>query len=586
MESLNTHTHLFHLLGDILLILGLSGIIIPALQKFKISPVLGYLLCGLLLGPHAAGLFVHDYPLLSAITITDSELVTILAELGIVFLLFMIGLELTISRLWDLRKYVLGLGSAQILITALIIFLIALSFDNPLPISILIGAAFALSSTAIIMQLLNEWHMISLPVGRIVFSILLMQDLAVVPILVMISALSGSSGDSTLILLFQSLLTALIVIIAIFIFGKTLLRPTLKALSPNQNAEWLFATILFLVIGCAALTQAFGLSAALGAFLAGLLIAETEYRHEVEAIIDPLKGVLMGIFFMSVGMATDISAVLDYPFWLFASIIGIFIIKASSLFPIALLFGVSKRTALHTSLLLAQCGEFAFLVIGLSLSAGLLPENHAQFFLLVASVSLLLTPITTRLAPLADKIFFSGSEQINHIQDFQLDEQNKSHIIIAGFGRVGQTLAKLLEEEELRYIAIDKDSNNVHRLHDYGYPVIVGNATHIDLWKKLNIQNAKAAVITIDDFSVTGNIIRSLRHHWPLIPIIVRVRDTSKLEQYYEAGASIVVPETLESTLQLARTLLSELGIPEEESVDLINKYRQEILSSEYKIKS
>lgn len=578
MENPTDHHNIWHVLSNILLILALSGVIIPVLQRAKISPVLGYLLCGLLIGPHGLGSFLDQAPWLTAFVITDSELITILAELGVVFLLFMIGLELTFSRLWEMRKLVLGLGSAQIVITGIVIFIIAHQFGNSLVTAILIGAAFALSSTAIVMQLLTERHMITLPVGRITFSVLLMQDLAVVPILVLVGTFAGPSEGSVLLSLGKALLTAIFIVAAIIAAGKLLLRPTLKILSPSNNVEWLFAVVMFLVIGAATLTHSFGLSAALGAFLAGLLIAETEYRHEVETIIEPVKGVLMGIFFLSVGMATDISAALEHPVWLLFSVIGIFLIKALIFFPIALMFSVPRKHAAGSAVLLAQCGEFAFIVIGLALTGKLLPESDAQFFLLVASISLLVTPLTTRLAPLAERLAELGSRKSDD-NEISIEPPEGNHVIIAGFGRVGQTLAKILEDQKIPYVAIDTNGTHVYNLHSSGYPVVFGNAKKIELWNKLNMSSAAAAVITIDDFTVTENMVRILRSRWPLIPVIVRVRNTQQLTQYYEAGATAVVPETLESTLQLVRTLMEEVGIEPQEASDIINKHRQEMLS-------
>ena len=583
MSSLVEQQHnIWGVFGDVLLILALSGLIIPVLQRARISPVLGYLLCGLLIGPHALGLLTDKWPFLSAVSITDMDLISILAELGVVFLLFTIGLELTFSKLWELRKLVLGLGTLQIILTMLVIFAIATLFDNTLPAAILVGAAFSLSSTAIIMQILTERHIVSRPIGRICFSVLLMQDMAVVPILVLVSTFAGHADGSIAALLMKAVLTAVLVIAAIFAAGKLLLRPTLRILSPSQNAEWLFAIVLFLVIGAAFLTHSFGLSASLGAFLAGLLIAETEYRHEVEVIIEPVKGLLMGIFFMSVGMATDIGAILQHPYWIPASVIGVFLIKAAIFFPLGLLFGISREQAAQAAVLLAQCGEFAFLVIGLAYAGGLIPEHNAHFFLLVAAVSLLITPITTRLAPIAGQLVDKSREDESG-QHIPASGKEGNHVIIAGFGRVGQTLASVLEDQKIPYIAIDKDGSHIARFHKAGYPVIVGNARHKELWHKLGIEQAKAAVITIDDYTASKQILHFLRREWPLIPIIVRVKDTLKLDDYYELGATAVVPETLESTLQLVRTLLLETGTKQEEAANIIDKHRKEILASEKK---
>ncbi len=567
-----------NLLGDILLILALAGCIIPALQRFHISPVLGYLFFGLLLGPYSLGMWQEDFSWISAFVISDLDLMKNLAELGVIFLLFMIGLELTFARLWDLRKYVLGLGSVQIILTGFVIFLVASQFNNGITLSILIGAAFALSSTAIVMQLLTERHLVSRPVGRICFSVLLMQDLAVVPILVLVGIFSGKSDGSIIYALATALLTAAIVVASIIAIGKLLLTPVLRFLTPSKNVEWLFAAVLFLVVGSAYLTHGFGLSAALGAFLAGLLIAETEYRHEIEIIIEPVKGILMGIFFLSVGMSTNVSTIFEYPFWLPASVIGILLIKAIIFYPIARIFSVPRGQAVHASILLAQCGEFAFIIIGLALTGKLIQPDIAQFFLLVTSISLLITPMVSRLGPILEKlvIYYDNSSE-EHPNETGISQEK--HIIIAGFGRVGKTLANILEDQKIPYTAVDTDGTNVSQQRSKGYPVIYGDARKIELWNKLNIHTAEAAVITIDNFAATLNIVHSLRHKWPLIPIIVRVKSTKNIEEYYEAGATLVVPETLESTLQLTKNLLEKIGIEKEEARNIINKHRQEILS-------
>lgn len=575
MTDISTEHNMWHLLADILLILGLSGLIIPALQKLRVSPVIGYLLCGLLIGPFGLGALSHEFPFLKTFVITDNHLIPILAELGVVFLLFMIGLELTFARLWELRKYVLGLGTLQILVTGAVIFFIAQQFGNSLPTSILIGAAFALSSTAVVMQLLSDWHLISRPVGRVCFSVLLMQDLAVVPILVLVGAFALKSSDGNVVyMLLKSLGSAVLVIAAIFACGKLLFKPTLRVLSPSKNVEWLLAIILFLVIGSAMITHHFGLSAALGAFLAGLLLAETEYRHEIEVIIEPLKGMLLGIFFLSVGMATNFAEIMERPFWVFASVVGIFALKTALFYPLARMFGVIRVKAAKSAIMLAQCGEFALIVIGLALAGGLMPAEDAQFFMVVATVSLLFTPFTTRLAFLFDRF-----SKVRRDDDIEFDELRRDHIIIAGFGRVGLTLANILEDQKIPYIAIEKDGLMVNKYKKEGYPVIRGDARNILLWDKLQAEDAEAAVITIDDFESSHKILCSLREKWGLLPVIIRSRDTHHIETYFEEGANAVVPETLESSLQLVRTLLEQTGIPSDEAENIVDKHRIEALS-------
>lgn len=581
MEQVAGH-NIWSTLEDILLVLAISGLVIPLLQKIKVSPVLGYLLCGLLIGPYGFGQLTYSYPALSAFFITDTDMIAILAELGVVFLLFMIGLELTLSKLWALRKMVLGLGSAQIMITGLIIFAIALQFNNNVPTSILVGAAFALSSTAMVMQVLYERHMISRPVGRTCFSVLLMQDLAVVPILVLVGAFSvtaDTSESSTLLLVAKALITAILVIAAMFAIGKLCLRPLFRLIGKAQNVEWLFALSLFLVMIAALTTHSFGLSAALGAFLAGLIIGETEYRHEIHVITEPVKGILIGIFFLSVGMEVNLGEVVQHAFWLPIAVIGIFAIKAIVFFPIARLFSVPRAEAAHASVMLAQCGEFAFIVIGLAYVGGLLPEEDSQFFLLVATTSLLVTPLATKLGPLAERWATpKKADGENKSAEDILPNDEEGHIIIAGFGRIGQTIATVLEGQKIPYTAIDNTHEDVQKFRKQGYPVIYGNASQIDLWRNLNTDKARAVVVTINDFSMAKKIVRILHKEWPNLPIIVRVRELKRHEEFYEAGATAVIPELLESALTIVRKLLENIGVERDEAHNIVGKYHQQLV--------
>lgn len=579
------HQHFIVLINDILLILALSGVIIPALQRVRISPILGYLFCGLLIGPYSMGMLTETMPWVSWLAITDTKVISVLAELGVVFLLFMVGLKLSFSKLWALRRLVVGLGGLQFLITAFTISCIAFYFENSIETSILIGASFALSSTAIVMQLLMDRHMVSQLTGRVTFSVLLLQDLAVVPILVLVSFFGASvdgNGTSAVILLVQSLAVAVAVVLGILVFGKRLLRPLLYALSPAKNTEWLFAVSLFIVIGTAGLTQSFGLSAALGAFLAGVLIGETEYKHEIAVMLDPVKGVLMGIFFLSVGMSTNLAALLENPFWIVGSVLGIFLLKSTLFYPLALLFNIPHLQAIKSSIMLAQCGEFAFIIINLALMGNLLPEMDAQFFLLVATVSLLLTPATTKLSDFIAHIVKKRQSQAKENEDTTIPQQ-EGHIIIAGFGRVGRTLADILERRMLPYVAIDRDVAHVSNMRSQGYPVIYGNARRIDLWRRLHGDHAKAIVITIDDHDVSDAVLQALRKEWPLVPIIVRVKDTQSVEEYYRHGASVVVPETLEATLSLVHKLLDYYDVSPDMAQELTSQYRKEVLFYKHK---
>lgn len=396
--------HFLSVLLDIALVFGIAGLAVPLFQRLRLSPVLGYLFCGLFLGAVNGGL-LGDMPWLETATIANMSVARTLGELGVIALMFMIGLELSLTRLMEIKHYVLGLGTAQILLTTLIICLVALMFGNRLEVAILVGASLALSSTAVVMQLLEERRMMQGAVGTLAFSILLMQDLAVVPILVMINVFSGGEGGNVALALLASLGTAIVAVGGMIVLGRKLMRPMFRHLSLARNPEWLLSLTLFLVVMAAVITQASGLSAALGAFLAGLVIAETEYHKQVESVIAPLKGLLMGIFFLSVGMMIDLTEVWRTPGWLALSIIGIWVIKATVLFPLCLLFKVPARRAAEVSVMLAQGGEFAFVVLGMAWATGLMPREHAQFFLLVTALSMAAAPLSFRVAPAVGRWF-------------------------------------------------------------------------------------------------------------------------------------------------------------------------------------
>ncbi len=566
------------LLISLCVFFAIAGVVVPMLKRIHCSPVIGFLLCGALIGPYGLGRMAEEVKLLSPLVFDDIHAVRELGELGVIALMFMIGLELSFRRLIDLRRYVLGLGSLQILITGTVIGLIALQFGNSMESSLLIGASLALSSTAIVVQLLNDRHLMNREVGRVSFSVLLMQDMAVVPILVLLAAFSKNSDASLLLEVGKALAMAFLAVAGIFFLGKTLLRPALKMLRLSSHPEWLTAIVLFLVIGTAAVTQSAGLSAALGAFLAGLLIAETEYRHEVEVIFEPVKELLLGVFFLSIGMMIDVREVFNSPYWLFGSVIGIFVIKAALMFPLCLSFGIAKARALEVSIILAQGGEFAFLILSMALAADLIPVQDVQFFLLLTAISMLCSPIFSMLAPLAGRKLYEAKQR-----EYVRSSQDKDttppglHIIIAGFGRIGKVLGTILEKEMIPYVAIDQDGERVTRLRAKGYRVIYGDARKIQLWRRLKPETAAAVVITIDNHEAAVGILKAVRAEWPMLPIIIRAKDTAAMVNLYDLGANSVVPETLESSLQLASRLLTQLGLEEQEISDLIYRKRKQL---------
>lgn len=582
MEQLAAnHHHLLEVIATLLLFFGIAGLIVPMLHRLKLSPILGYLLCGIAIGPFGLASLATSYPWLGYVTIQDTGTVYILGELGIITLMFMIGLELSFERLRELRRYIFGLGSAQILLTALVIFAIAMAFNNSIPVSILIGASFALSSTAIVLKLLDERKLTSRPVGIICFCILLMQDLAVIPILVLASSFSADANVGIVQALASSLALGVLVVVAIYFLGKKVLAPFLQTINFSKSPEWLAAFVVFAVIGSAALTQLAGLSLALGAFMAGLLIAETEYRHEVEVIISPLKSLLIGIFFLSIGMMINLTEVLRQPLLLAVGVVGIFAVKAAILLPLCLKFKVPLRKSVEVSLYLSQPGEFALLILGVATASALMPAENTQYFLLVTACSMMLSPLvfafTPQIADYVQRRFGKSRQEMSSNLDLM---SGHSGVLIAGFGRTGQLLARVLQDQRLPYIAFDNNAERVRQCNRDGYRIIYGDARRKALWHRLINSQIDLAIITIDDHAAIHDIIHSLRAEFPLLPVIVRTKDSKDSNALYDMGAKHVVVETLESSLRLAQLVMESLGQRPEEAKQVVQKIRVQELQS------
>ena len=562
-------------LREILILLGVAGIAVPLLQRLNLSPILSYLLAGILIGPFGFGTLAATRPWLSSLAVSDVQLVGILAELGVIFLLFTIGLELSFRRLWDMRRLVLGLGGLQIILTTLAIALVAHGFGNSPEISLLLGSALALSSTAMTMQLLKDQQRLATPLGRLCFAVLLMQDLAVVPILVLLPMIAAPGEGPLLVELGRALGTALAALVGIFVVGHYLLRPLFAYLDAARKPECFFALVLFVVMGSAVLTSIAGLSAAFGAFLAGLLIAETEFRHEVEVTIEPLKGLLLGVFFFSVGMETDVSAIAQNPGWIALSVLGLLTVKSAILFLLARLFRIPLGKAAESALLLGHSGEFALMILSLAAPLHLIPPETAQFFLLVTTLSMLSAPLVALIARLlALRLQRMSGRLPEWLKGGEKGLEN--HIVIAGFGRAGRLLGMLLEQEGYRYLAVEQDAEKANRLRDDGYPVYYGDARRAELWRKLSADTAAAVLITIDEPKAAKEMLSVVRHAWPLLPVVMRARDVADMPSLYAAGASLVVPEMLEASLQLGRHLLQTLGRSDEAIEAAIDRYRIE----------
>jgi len=391
MEESLKHADLIPVLYHCLMIFGIAGLVVPLFNRMHISPVLGFLVCGVIISP--------NMPI--GLNFIEMDTVSLMGELGILALLFMIGLELSYEKLAELKRYIFGLGTAQIVVTGMVISLVAYLFGNSVQTAIIIGIGFALSSTAIVMQLIKEYGLSRRSIGRVSFSILLMQDMAVVPILVLIGAFATADIDqsATPLLVVYSLAIATIAVAIIYFIGKRILQPILHKLIGTNKDEWLAAFTLFLLCLISIFTHKIGLSAPLGAFLTGLLIAETEFRDKIERIIYPLKSVLLGIFFISIGMMVNIFEVLNNPILLGMSVIGIFWVKGLTLYPLCRAFGVKHAYARDIATILCQPGEFTLMIISVSLAMELLPQDDGQFFLLVTVLGMIVTPFVFKIIP-------------------------------------------------------------------------------------------------------------------------------------------------------------------------------------------
>jgi len=571
--------HALPFLKETMILLTTAGIIVPLLQRLRIGPVLSYLLVGMLVGPFGLILLSAPGGWLDYVSITSTKEVAELAELGVVFLLFMIGLELSPRRLWSLRHQVLGLGFMQVLVSASVITLIAQAFGNSLSNALLLGACLSLSSTAIVMQILSERRLVATPMGRSSFAILLFQDLAVVPILVLVGVLTGDADGGVAAALGLALGKALLVVALISVLGYLFLRPLFRLASNAIGAEAFLAVALLSAVGTAAATGMAGLSMSLGAFLAGLLLAESEYSHAIETYLAPFKGLLLGLFFISVGMGLDIRQVWQVLPMVSASVIGLITIKAVIVYLLQRAFGMSQPEAMESGVLLGQAGEFGFVIVGMALTAGLLQADVAQFMLIVIGLSMMITPMLAALASkLAQRLSQRGDIQAHEVS--AINHDLSGHVIIISFGRVGQLLARVLDSEQVPWLAIDSNASRVETARARHQPVHYGNALNVDMLRHLHPAQAQALVLALDEADVTAQVLKLIRAHWPALPVYVRARDVPHVTQLRTLGATDVVPDALESGLQLAGRVLSGLGVPDDDVGQRLSLIRHDLLGS------
>lgn len=531
-------------LYDSIVLLTAAVIFVPLLQYLRLGPILGYLVAGIAIGPWALGL------------IDEIEQIRHIAELGIAFLLFIVGVELKPQRLLVMRKWVFGLGSAQVFCSGAVLMalLIALGFA-PMQ-ALIIGSALALSSTAFVLQLLKEQGLLNSTPGRRAFAILLLQDLAVVPLLVLLPLFSRGVVPGVQLLL--ALLQACALLALIIIGGRFFLRPILHQIARTGNADIFAASAVLLVLGVAALVSAAGFSIAMGAFIAGLLIADSEYRHQVLADIQPFRSFLLGLFFISVGMSMDLSLLGQYPQQFVLALCALLLLKGLIIWLLARLLGVSRAHANMLAMLLAQSGEFALVVFAIAFKEGLLaPALFDQLVLLVA-LSMALTPSLAAAA----RRYGDHGEHAPQAQLIENAEPAPHQVIIAGFGRVGRRVAEMLEAFDIAYIAIDADAALVRHYRAQGCPVYFGNAASPGTLNCAGVANTQLVVVTIDQHSTSQQLVAALRQQFPALHIVSRGRDNAHCRLLRQAGADETVSEAFEASLQLGVEALQRLGKP------------------------
>jgi CPA2 family monovalent cation:H+ antiporter-2 len=561
--------------SDALVVLGTAGILVPILSRLGFSPVLGYLAAGALLGPFGLGSLIQSFPVLFWFTIGDVKDVAGIAELGIVFLLFLIGLELSLHRLMTMRRLVFGLGGLQILVTTVLLAGLAVYSGKTPSEAIILGAGLSLSSTAIVLEVLSKQERLTTNVGRASFAVLLAQDLAVVPILIFIALLAAGPQGSVLGSVGTAVVQAAAALAVIILFGRFLLRPLFRLVASTRSRELFIASTLFGIIAAGVIANRAGLSMALGGFVAGLLLAETEYRKAIEAVIEPFKGLLLGIFFFTVGTVIDVREFLREPLVLIGVIVGLIGLKGLLIVGLGRLFRLSWPVVVEMGLLLAAGGEFAFVALVMAADLHLVDDATAGFVLTVTSATMVLIPSLSFVGRrFASRLRTAGAPPSELMARPSVRQR---HAIVVGYGRVGKVVCALLNEHGIPYIAADSDASTVTRDRREGHDVYYGDAADPEFLKICGLANAAGVIITIHTHHLIDDIVEHVRASRPDVLIVARARDADHARHLYRLGATDAVPEAIEASLQLSEAALVGLGLPTGPVIASIHEKRDEI---------
>jgi monovalent cation:H+ antiporter-2, CPA2 family len=562
--ALNLHNSGF---SDALVILGAAGIVIPAFTRFRVSPVIGFILVGILVGPAGLGTLVPQFPWLYYLTISDPLSIEPFAEFGIILLLFSIGLELSLKRLWTMRRLVFGLGAVELLGSAVLIatglHLLGQAWGG----AIGLGLALSLSSTALVLPLVGA----ASRVGRPAFAMLLFEDLALVPIIFALGAMAPSAGAGWGGI-WDVALRGAIAVAVLFAAGRFILPRLFAQAARTKSPELFLAASLLVVIVASLITTAAGLSPIVGALLAGVLIAETDYAREVEVITEPFKGLALGVFLLTIGMRLDLSLVLANWGQLLAAIVAVMIVKAGVTTALLKFTGTRTGTAAETGVLMSSPSETTLIVLSAALAAGLILPSTAAFWTTVTAIGLTITPLLAKAGQAAARRI----DRRERLADPEVDADRPGTVII-GFGRVGQTVADMLKVHGKPFVAVEADIDVVNEAKRGGYPVIFGDVARSELVDRLRLGHADALILTMDDPVLTVALARRVRGWLPNLPIIARARDGAHASELYKAGVTDAVPETLESSLQLSEAVLVDIGVAMGPVIASIHEKRDEM---------
>jgi K+:H+ antiporter len=551
---------------DALVILGSAGIVIPVFARFRITPIIGFILIGLAVGPFGLGALVDEFPWLQYVTISDPERLTPFADFGIILLLFAIGLELSFNRLWQLRKLVFGLGSLELLIIGSISAAFFGQYSGmDTTAALALGFALAFSSTAIVLPISGT----KTPVGRAALSMLLFEDIMIVPIIFILGALAPAAAGGGVEGITTTLVYGGLVIIALLVVGRFALPSLFSQAARTKSPELFLAATMLVVIGASLATAATGLSPIVGALIAGLLIAETEYHGEVESIMNPFKGLALGVFLITIGMSVNLLEIWANIGEIIGALVALLVFKAIITGTLLRMMGARRSTAAETGVLMASPSETSLIVLAAATTALVVDPETAQFWQIVTALGLTITPLLAKLG----RVIARRIEATPELPD---EDDHEARTIIIGGGRVGRLVAEMLTEHDQPYVILDSDPDLIVDAKRKGYRATFGDAARGDALTRLGIETAPSVVLTMDEPILAQRLVSKLRREHPELLIVSRARDTDHAAQLYRAGASHAVPETLESSLQLSEAVLVDIGVAMGPVIASIHEKRDE----------